>query len=233
MRVRRTTSSQPGCGSSSCTRERRSGRAPSRHSSTTRFVFVVGANSVGSIPCATRSYRPGKRASAAAATSGVVASSASMRPSSRSRWARPGGYERRSGEKNVAAVRAAQSRSARYERLGSPGSKPCTTSKRPRASASARLARTPTGTPIRLRREIGTAGPSATNSPSNRLSLRKTRLAWARSRARFDGARTVTSWPRCRSSPASAATCSLTSCGCDQANGVTRATRTRLMLWPP
>ena len=59
---------------------------------------------------------------------------------------------------------AAESRSARYERLGSPGSKPWTTSNRPRASASERLARTPTGTPIRLRREIRTAGPMAISS---------------------------------------------------------------------
>ena len=43
--------------------------------------------------------------------------------------------------------------------------------------------------------------------------------------ARFDGARTVTSRPSCRSSAATPAMCSLTSCGCDQENGVTRAIR--------
>ena len=76
----------------------------------------------------------------------------------------PAGRRAARREKNVATVSASASRSARYERLGRPGSKPCTTSKRPAASATARFARTPTGTPMRLRREIGTAGPSATNS---------------------------------------------------------------------
>ena len=46
-----------------------------------------------------------------------------------------------------------------------------------------------------------------------------------RSAARVEGASTVTSWPRSRSSCATPATCSLTSCGLDQANGVTRQTR--------
>ena len=46
------------------------------------------------------------------------------------------GYASRSREKNVAAVSACVEVSARYERLGSPGSNPWTTSKRPCASAS-------------------------------------------------------------------------------------------------
>ncbi|MCJ7517350.1 MAG: MoaD/ThiS family protein, partial [Methanomassiliicoccales archaeon] len=45
----------------------------------------------------------------------------------------------------------------RYERLGSPGSNPCTRSNRPSASASTRLARTPTGMPSLLLRVTGTA----------------------------------------------------------------------------
>ena len=45
--------------------------------------------------------------------------------------------------------------------LGSPGSKPWTTSKLPCSSASRRFARTPTGTPRLERREIGTAVPIA------------------------------------------------------------------------
>src|SRR5207248_6955064 len=150
----------------------------------------------------------------------LAATSASRRASSRSRCALPGGYPRRSGETNVATVSAWASRSARYERLGSPGSKPWTTSKRPSASASERFARAPTGTPIRLRREIGTAGPSATRSACSPSS--SARRPAARSRARFEEARIVTEWPSRRSSSATPATCSLTSCGCDQANGVTR-----------
>ena len=115
---------------------------------------------------------------------------------------------------------ACASRNARYESEGSPGSKPWTMSNRPRASASDRFARAPTGTPIRLRREIGTAGPRATTSASSPSS--SARRPAARSRARFDDASTVTVWPSGRSSLATPATCSLTSCGCDQAKGVTR-----------
>ena len=50
--------------------------------------------------------------------------------------------------------------SAWYERLGRPGSTPWTTSKRPRESASRRFARTPTGSPRCVRREIGIEGPT-------------------------------------------------------------------------
>src|SRR5919204_824694 len=93
----------------------------------------------------------------------------------------------------------------------------------PRASARDRFARTPTGTPMRLRRETGTAGPSAITSwppPS-----RRARRPAIRSAARVDGASTVTSCPSARSARAIPATCSLTSWGRDQANGVTRQTR--------
>src|SRR5919201_894040 len=120
-------------------------------------------------------------------------------------------------------VNACASRRARYERLGRPGSNPCTMSYPPRASASDRFARTPTGTPMRLRRETGTAGPSAITSwPPPSSSARRPAI---RSAARVEGASTVTSYPSARSSRAIPATCSLTSWGRDQANGVTRQTR--------
>jgi hypothetical protein len=67
------------------------------------------------------------------------------------------------------------------------------------------------GTPIRLRREIGTAGPSATTSASSPSS--SARRPAASSFARFDEARIVTEWPSARSSLATPATCSFTSCG--------------------
>src|SRR5438093_1230652 len=51
----------------------------------------------------------------------------------------------------------------------------------------------PTGTPIWLRRETGTAGPTAITSASvPRCSARRPA---SRSPARVDGARTVTGWP--------------------------------------
>src|SRR5436305_4852954 len=221
--VRSATSSQPGRSSSARRTERNNGRSVARHSTTMRRFFGPGSNSARSTPGETIVYAPGTRSAAAAAVSALVATSASIRPSRRSRWARPGGYPSRSGETNVAMLRACASRSARYERLGSPGSKPWTTSNRPSASAIERFARTPTGTPILLRREIGTAGPTATSSAS--APSRSDRRPAARSRARFDDARIVTEWPRRRSSVATPATCSLTSCGCDQANGVTRQIR--------
>ena len=59
-----------------------------------------------------------------------------MRPSSFSRSARQGGKPSRSDERKVATPSARESRRARYEMLGRPGSKPCTTSKRPCSSAS-------------------------------------------------------------------------------------------------
>src|SRR5438874_11181479 len=73
---------------------------------------------------------------------------------------------------------------------------------------------------MRLRREIGIAGPSAIVSASA-----PSWSAWrpaVSSRARDDGASTVTRCPRARSPSATPATCSLTSCGCDQSKGETR-----------
>src|SRR6266542_1579328 len=151
-----------------------------------------------------------------------------MRPTNRSRCALPGGYPSRSGERNVATARLFACRSARYDRLGSAASKPCTTSKRPDSSASSRFVRAPTGTTTRLRREIGTAGPSAISCPSPAEPARSAARPAARSAARFEEARIVTACPSARSSWATPATCSLTSCGFDQANGVTRQMRSAI-----
>ena len=71
-----------------------------------------------------------------------------------------------------------------------------------------------------LRREIGTDGPRAITSAS--ASPGSDRRPSRRSAARLDGASTVTEWPSFRSSAATPATWSLTSCGADHANGVTR-----------
>jgi len=80
----------------------------------------------------------------------------------------------------------------------------------------------PTGTPMLLRREIGTARPTAITSAS--ASPASERRPSRRSSARLDGASTVTEWPSFRSSAATPATWSFTSCGADHANGVTRQT---------
>ena len=113
---------------------------------------------------------------AASAASSEVASSASTRASSRSRRPRLAGPSSRSGERNVAAVSVSrvderevgQARQPRLEAVDDvEGALP--------RIASARFARTPTGTPTRLRRDTGTAGPSAITSPSSwpRASARR------------------------------------------------------------
>ena len=107
---------------------------------------------------------------------------------------------------------------------GSPGSKPWTTSKRPCASASARFARRRRARRSGCGARSAPPGPSATSSGLERRRAARARPA-ARSAARFDGASTVTECPSTRSSCATPATCSLTSCGCDHANGVTRQMR--------
>src|SRR5215213_4408285 len=76
---------------------------------------------------------------------------------------------------------------------------------------------------MRLRRETGNAGPRAITSATP--PSRSARRPATRSAARVEGASTVTSWSSALSSRATPATCSLTSCGRDQANGVTRQTR--------
>ena len=71
-----------------------------------------------------------------------------------------------------------------------------------------------------VRREIGTDGPSAIRSAS--APSASERRPSRRSAALPDGASTVTRCPSLRSSAATPATWSLTSCGTDQENGVTR-----------
>src|SRR4051794_19981039 len=58
-------------------------------------------------------------------------------------------------------------------------------SNRPLCSASAKFARTPTGTPMRLRRETGSAGPSAITSAATPSS--SARRPATRSDARVEG----------------------------------------------
>ena len=95
-------------------------------------------------------------------------------------------------------ARAPASRAGRGTRCsGRPGSKPCTTSKRPCSSASWRLARTPTGTPRLDRRETGTAAPIAIRSA--RSPRASARCPATRSAFRLEGASTVTVWPSARS----------------------------------
>ncbi len=107
--------------------------------------------------------------------------------------------------------------------LGRPGSKPCTTSKRPVVSARRRFARTATGTPMFVRRERGMDGPTAiTSSSVPRCSALRPAT---RSRVREEGARMVTSCPIPRRASAAPATCAFTSCGCDHAKGVTKQIR--------
>ena len=178
----------------------------------------------GRRPARRRGTSPGKRSAAASATRsrdgeqrvGPAEQPLALRAARR--VAQPLGREEggrrqrpRLAQREVREARQARARSA------------CTTSKLPRASASARFARTPTGTPMRLRREMGRAGPSAITSASS--PSWSARRPARRSAARPDGASTVTEWPSSRRPAARPATCSLTSCGCDQENGVTRQMR--------
>ena len=70
-------------------------------------------------------------------------------------------------------------------------------------------------------------GPSASSSPPFSDPFSAARPA-ARSAARFDDAMIVTACPSTRSSRATPATCSFTSCGCDHAKGVTRQMRSAI-----
>ena len=90
----------------------------------------------------------------------------------------------------MAAVVVSASRSAADERLGSPGSKPCTTSKAPSESVAARFARTPIGNATRSVSDVGTAAPIATTSPT--MPRCRARRPSSRSVARDDGATIVT-----------------------------------------
>ena len=148
-----------------------------------------------------RRPRPGRRRGRAAARAGPC----------------PAGSRAAGRRGSVATASAFPSRSARYERLGIPGSKPWTTSKSPPASASSRRRARAERHPTRLRRETGTAGPIATTSRA--VPASSARRLSRRSRGRLEGASTVTSCPSARSSAATPATCSLTSWGCDHVEG--------------
>ena len=171
-----------------------------------------------------RSRRGSARRRASIALSDVP-SSASTRARSFARWFLRGGTAIRSVEKNVAAVVVSASSSAAEDRLGRPGSKPCTTSKRAererggqvradahrqrRPARSARSAR-----PRRSRRRLAERRRAAARGgpPAGRRRARRAR-------------RSVTAWPRRRSASALPRTCSLTSSGCDHENGVTKQMR--------
>ena len=140
-------------------------RSPGRHSSTTSCRLRPGRKSSRSTPGRDhavvagqplgRGLRGRARRSRRARRSGRAAARAAPCPAgSRAARARGRSRPRRRARRAAPGTRGS----------AGPGSKPCTTSYSPRASASERLARTPTGTPIRLRRETGTAGPSAISS---------------------------------------------------------------------
>ena len=211
-----------------CSAARSSGRSVWRHSNTIssllrgrleqRRVHSFRDDAVVAREAAAPPRRPSPRTSRAARRSSRAASRAARAP---------GGYARRSGERNVATVRLSASRSARYERLGSAGSNPWTTSKRPvRARARGSRARRP-------ERRRGCGARSAPRDRDDELAVLERAVALrvpreARSAARLDDATIVTACPRTRSSWAIPATCSFTSCGCDQAKGVTRQMRSAI-----
>ena len=166
-RVRSRTTSQPGRSRSACSTPRATTRSFGR-SSTTIVLRLLGRGEQRRVDAgrergdsrpgtAPRLLREPSRSARSARRAGRAASrAASARADSRA------GSATRTSRPRVRRL----SRSARYESDGNPGSNPCTTSNWPCASASARFARTPTGTPICDRREIGTAGPTAITSAS-------------------------------------------------------------------
>ena len=153
-----------------------------------------------------------------------VARSASIRPSSLlalrppRRVAEPLGREEgRDGERlRVAEREVGEARQPRLEAVHDVVA-------RPGASASARFARTPTGTPSLRPPRDGHAGPTAITSAGwPRCSARRpAQEVGGAARRREHRHRVAERAQRC----AIPATCSFTSCGCDQANGVTRQMR--------
>ena len=97
--VRSRMSSQSGSSASSCSTPRTSGRSSGRHSSTIELALAPATEhgGVDTLPTRSRSDRGSARRGLRRRL--VVATSASSRPRSRSRCARPGGYDRRSGER--------------------------------------------------------------------------------------------------------------------------------------
>ena len=127
--------------------------------------------------------------------------------------------------RSVATASASRVAQREVREAREPGSKPCTTSKRAARERERE---------VRAHAD-GDADPAAARDRDGRperdhvrARLRSAERAAARRRgraARLDGARTVTACPSARSSAATPATCSFTSCGCDHANGVTRQIR--------
>ena len=202
---------------------RRSG--PGASSTTISFRFVVGREDRSSRPRAGSSRsRPGTVPTARSIASSEVPSSASTRARSFARWFLRGGTrdalggeERRSrGRLGLEQRRRGEARQPGLEAVhdveGADRERwPRGWRGRPSAARPARSATS------------GTAAPIATTSPMTpRCSARRPS---SRSAARDDGATTVTMWPRRRSASAAPRTCSLTSCGCDHENGVTKQMR--------
>ena len=222
--VRASTISQPGRAGRSRSIVLATALWPGASSTTITLRFVAGANTVefdaerdrpcsrrGTAPTRGRSrlrrYRAARRRGRGAWRAGSCAAARRC-----ARW-------RGTSQPSSSAPRA----SAAEERLDRPGSKPCTTSNDPSESTLARFARTPTGSATRSVSEAGTAAPIATTSPTTPRC--RARRPSSRSAARDEGATIVTTCPRRRSAAATPPTCSFTSCGCDQENGVTKQMR--------
>ena len=151
-----------------------------------------------------RSARAARRAGRAA--SPAASGRAGSRDGSARRTSRPRARRRRGARGTRATASRARNRARRRTRpvrgraTGWRGRRPA----RPSASGA----------------RSGSPAPTAITSACSRFA--SARRPASRSPPRVDGASTVTSWPRLRRAPATPATCSLTSCGCDQANGVTK-----------
>ena len=228
IRVRSSTSSQSGCCVSSRTSARRSGRSVCRHSITTSFRFPAGANNSGSIAvryelvAAGETHRRRFRDLFVRREKRVDAREQPLALGAR-RWvAEPLGREERRGRER-GRIAEREVREARQSRLEAVHDVEPAAGERERRGSRGRRPARPSGCGGR------SARPGRSRSAPRSSSVpRSARRPAARSRARFEGARMVTAWPRRRSSRASPSTCSFTSCGCDQANGVTSAIRTSI-----
>ena len=223
--VRRMTSSQPGRSARARNAARRRARSSGRHSSTMSLRGFAGANSSRSTPSgstpvvAGEAGRGGLGGRLARRRQRVHPAEQPLALLLARRVAEPLGRVER-GDRKPRACREARGRRGSGHPARGRGRRRSGRAVR----ASARLARTPIGTPRRLRRETGIDGPSATVPSSgvpSRLSRLRARRPAASSVARADGARTTTSCPLRRSSAVAPATWSFTGCGCDHANGVT------------
>ena len=209
------TSSQSGAASSSRSdRARRAAARPAAIRGRRRLRFTAGRNSSRSTPSGTtlvvareplgrRLRRLLARSRAARRSGRAAARAAPCRAGSR---AAPAEKKRRDRER--VACRGARGRRGSAAPARSRGR--CRSGRS--ASAIARFARTPTGTPSGSAARSGIAGPTRDQLRVGSPSCSARRPA-RRSAARFDGASTVTTCPRLRSARASPATCSLTVVG--------------------